>query len=220
MDLARRHGLSAQAVRNYEDAGLLPPAARTASGHRRYTERHAAALDAFRALVPGHGHAAARAVMVAVHAGRVDDALDLVDRGHAALVAERGIVDAVGRTLADLTARPWNGPALPTGAVAHQVGLRPATVRRWERLGLLRPGRDRQGDRVYLPADVRDAHLVGQLRRAGHLLADIRELLDELRGAGDPARITRALADRRRALYARSRAMLAGAAALDRYLNV
>ncbi|MFD7597193.1 MerR family DNA-binding transcriptional regulator [Kitasatospora sp. NPDC059812] len=31
-DLARGHGLSAQAVRNYERDGFLPPAERTASG--------------------------------------------------------------------------------------------------------------------------------------------------------------------------------------------
>jgi DNA-binding transcriptional MerR regulator len=219
IDLARRHGLSAQAVRNYEDSALLPPATRTASGHRRYAQRHVLALDAFLALVPGLGHAAARAVMVAVHTDRIDDALDLIDRGHAALVADRGVVDAVERTLADLTVRSWDGPAVPIGPVAHQLGLQPATVRRWEREGLLRPGRDRQGDRVYRPADVRDAHLVGQLRRAGHRLADIRGVLDGLRDGGDPARVTRALADRRRALYARSRAMLAGAAELDRYLH-
>jgi DNA-binding transcriptional MerR regulator len=218
IDLAREHGLSAQAVRNYEDAGLLPPAPRTASGYRRYSGRHALALDAFLALVPGHGHACAREIMVAVHTDRLDDALDLVDRSHAALLGERGIVDTVERTLTGLTVRSWDGPPVPIGPVAHQLGLRPATVRRWEQEGLLRPGRDRQGHRIYRAADVRDAHLVGQLRRAGHGLADIRVLLDELRDTRDPAQVVRALADRRRALHARARAMLAGAAALDRYL--
>lgn len=219
IDLARRHGLSTQAVRNYEDAGLLPPAPRTASGYRRYGPRHALALDAFLALVPGHGHACARAVMLAVHADRLADALDLVDRSHAGLLAERGVVDAVERTLTDLTVRAWDGAPLPIGPVAHRLGLQPATVRRWEREGLLRPGRDRQGHRVYQAADVRDAHLVGQLRRAGHGLATIRVLLDELRDTRDPADVTRALADRRRSLHERSRAMLAGAGALDRYLR-
>jgi hypothetical protein len=40
IDLAREHGLSAQAVRNYEDAGILPTAERSASGYRRYTPLH------------------------------------------------------------------------------------------------------------------------------------------------------------------------------------
>ena len=74
VDLARRHGLSTQAVRNYEDAGSLPPAARTAHGYRVYTPVHAAALRAFLALVPGHGHQTAALVMRAVNRGRTGDA--------------------------------------------------------------------------------------------------------------------------------------------------
>ncbi|MEU4802402.1 MerR family transcriptional regulator [Actinosynnema sp. NPDC023587] len=219
IDLARGHRLSTQAVRNYEDAGVLPPAPRTASGYRRYSERHAAALAAFLALVPGHGHPRATAIMVAVNADRLADALDLIDRGHAELVAARAIVDSVETTLRGLTVQAWTGAPVAIGPLAHQLGVRPATVRRWEDEGLLTPGRDRQGHRVYPAADVRDAHLVGQLRRAGHRIADIRLLLDELRDTSDPARVTRALADRRRALDARSRAMLTAAAALDRYLG-
>ncbi|HEX6343051.1 MerR family transcriptional regulator [Umezawaea sp.] len=219
IDLARGHGLSSQAVRNYEESGLLPPADRTDSGHRRYTRRHAQALAAFLALAPGHGHATASAIMVAVNEGRQDDALDLIDRSHAGLVSARATVDAVETTLRDLTVQSWDGGPISIGPLAHRLGLQPATVRRWEREGLLRTTRDHQGHRVYAPADVRDAHLVGQLRRAGHTIADIRLLLDELRDTRDPARITRALADRRRALDTRSRAMLAGAAALHRYLD-
>ncbi|GAA1170666.1 MerR family transcriptional regulator [Pseudonocardia alaniniphila] len=219
IDLARTHRLSTQAVRNYEDAGLLPPAARTASGYRRYSERHALALAAFVALVPGHGHPAARAIMVAVNADRFDDALDLIDRSHASLVSARAIVDAVETTLRDITVQSWDGAPVPIGPLAHQLGLQPATLRRWERDGLLQPCRDHQGHRVYVAGDVRDAHLIGQLRRAGHSIADIRLLLDELRDTRDPAQVTRALADRRQALNARSRAMLSAAAALNRYLD-
>ena len=219
IDLARAHRLSTQAVRNYEDQGLLPPSTRSAAGYRQYSGHHALALAAFLGLVPAHGHAAARAIMVTVNTGRIADALDLIDRGHADLVAARGIVDAVERALRDLTVRSWEGPALPIGPLAHRLGLRPATLRRWEREGLLRPGRDRQGHRLYTADDVRDGHLVDQLRRAGHGIAAIRLLLDELRDTRDPARVTRALADRRQALDDRSRAMLTAAAALDRYLE-
>jgi MerR family regulatory protein len=72
VDLARRHGLSTQAVRNYEDAGSLPPAVRTARGYRVYTPLHAAALRAFLALVPGHGHQGATAIMRAVNEGATE----------------------------------------------------------------------------------------------------------------------------------------------------
>jgi DNA-binding transcriptional MerR regulator len=59
VDLARAHGLSTQVVRNYEQAGTIPPAARTASGYRVYTDGHAGALDACVALVLGCGYRAA-----------------------------------------------------------------------------------------------------------------------------------------------------------------
>jgi hypothetical protein len=43
VDLARGHGLSTQAIRNYEAAGILPGAERTPHGHRTYTPLHAQA---------------------------------------------------------------------------------------------------------------------------------------------------------------------------------
>src|SRR5258708_5010953 len=69
VDLARAHGLSAQAVRNYEQAGMIPHAARTASGYRIYTDDHAGALGAYLGLVPGYGHRAAGEIMRSVLRG-------------------------------------------------------------------------------------------------------------------------------------------------------
>ncbi|MFF7841748.1 MerR family DNA-binding transcriptional regulator, partial [Streptomyces ossamyceticus] len=103
-DLAREHGLSAQAVRNYERDGFLPPAERTDSGYRLYTEVHAAALRAFLALVPAYGHAAAGRVMRALHGGALDDALTLIDRGHSGLLRDRETLEAVRDALGRLTA--------------------------------------------------------------------------------------------------------------------
>jgi DNA-binding transcriptional MerR regulator len=45
-------------VRNYEDLGALPPAERTDSGYRCYTDLHARALRTFSALRAGYGHQA------------------------------------------------------------------------------------------------------------------------------------------------------------------
>lgn len=43
--LVERYGVAAQSLRNWERAGLIPPARRTPGGHRRYGAEHVAALD-------------------------------------------------------------------------------------------------------------------------------------------------------------------------------
>ena len=45
-ELAKRYGVSAESIRNWERQGLIPPATRTPGGHRRYTDNHRRALDA------------------------------------------------------------------------------------------------------------------------------------------------------------------------------
>lgn len=95
--------LHADAVRNYEADGVLPPTERTPSGYRIYHPSHAAALCAFQAFVPAHGHAAATAVMRAVNAG---NALALLDDDHAQLSANRQTLAAVDRAVRDLADLP------------------------------------------------------------------------------------------------------------------
>ncbi|MFG1615216.1 TioE family transcriptional regulator [Nonomuraea wenchangensis] len=259
VDLARGHGLSTQAVRNYEEAGILPPADRTAAGYRAYTPRHAQALRAFLALVPAHGHATATAIMRAVNEGAVEDALRRLDESHAQLLDDRRTLEAVERALADLAqpsgdegghgadlAQPSGGagghatsPAPPSaaptspptgehgtdatfiGPLARRLGLRPATLRKWERAGLVRPRRDpKTGYRVYSAADVRDARLAHQLRRGGYLLEQIAPLIEQVRAAGGVEPLRAALDGWRDRLSARGRAMLSAAAELNAYLSL
>lgn len=226
VDLARAHGLSTQAVRNYEEAGVLPPAARTPAGHRAYTPRHALALAAFLALVPGHGHATATAVMRAVNRDAADEAFRLIDQSHARLLEDRRTLEAVERALGDLspaprtTAEPGGPAGRFIGPLARELGIRPATLRKWEAAGLVRPRRDPlTGYRVYDGAAVRDAGLAHQLRRGGYPLERIAALLERVRAAGGPEPLEAALGDWRAGLSARGRALLAGAAGLDAYLR-
>ncbi|MEN2423377.1 TioE family transcriptional regulator [Streptomyces rimosus] len=227
IDLARGHGLSTQAVRNYEESGILPAAGRTPSGYRTYTPLHARALRAFLALVPGHGHPTATAIMQAVNADAPEEALRLIDESHAQLLEDRRTLRAVENALRDLA--PATAPESATGPrtggtfvgqLAAQLGIRPATLRKWERAGLVRPRRDPlTGYRVYDDADVRDARLAHQLRRGGYLLEQIAPLLDRVRAAGGLEPLEATLHDWHGRLSARGRAMLTGAAELDAYLR-
>ncbi len=220
VDLARAHGLSTQAVRNYEADGILPAAGRTAHGYRTYAPPHAHALRAFLALVPGHGHRTATAIMQAVNRDATEDALRLIDESHARLLDDRRTLQSVEAALRALEPVPQERGEMFVGPLARRLGIRPATLRKWERAGVVRPRRDpRTGYRVYSAADVRDALLAHQLRRGGYRLDQVAPLIAQVRSAGGVAPIASMLGDWHARLSARSRAMLAGAAALDAYLD-
>jgi len=225
VDLAREHGLSTQAVRNYEADGILPASARTPHGYRTYTPLHAQALRAFLALVPGHGHRTATSIMRAVNEGTPEDAFRLIDESHAQLLEDRRTLDAVESALGDLEPTMASEPTVPEpggmliGPLAGKLGIRPATLRNWERAGLVRPHRDPQtGYRVYDEADVRDARLTHQLRRGGYLLEQIAPLIAQVRTAGGLEPLEAALRDWHGRLSARGRAMLSRADELEAYL--
>ena len=234
VDLARGHGLSTQAIRNYEEAGILPAAGRTPHGYRTYTPLHARALRAFLALVPGHGHRTATSIMRAVNEGAAEEAFRLIDESHAQLLEDRRTLQAVERALRGLAPTAVSepdaavsGPAAVSGSgdtfigpLAGQLGIRPATLRKWERAGLVLPRRDPlTGYRVYDEADVRDARLAHQLRRGGYLLEQIALLIAQVRAAGGLEPLEGALRDWHGRLSDRGRAMLTGAAELEAYLR-
>ncbi|MGI6874743.1 TioE family transcriptional regulator [Amycolatopsis sp. 3B14] len=222
-DLAREHGISTQAVRNYERDGFLPRADRTPSGYRVYTEVHAAALRAFLALVRAHGHAIAGQIMNALHEGRLDHALTLVDRGHAQLLRDRETLDSVRKAVGHLTEAPSvaEGPARTIGELARRLRVTPATLRKWEEAGIISPTRDpATGYRLYQAADVRDAELAHLLRRGGYLLEHIAEVVRQIRTAGGTKALADALSAWQGKLTAQGVAMLEAATQLSAYLRV
>lgn len=222
--LAREHGISTQAVRNYERDGMLPPADRTPSGYRAYTDVHVRALRAYLALIPAHGYATAGQIMRAANRGDLDTALQAIDRSHAQLLRDRETLDTVESTIDALThpAAPEVPPhPVPIGHVAHQLSVSPATLRKWERTGILTPHRDpRTHQRQYTPSDVRDAHLAHLLRRGGYPLPHITTVLSQVRTAGGPEPLAQSLKTWRHHQTTQARAMLTAAASLSDYLSV
>ncbi|NLU74245.1 MerR family transcriptional regulator [Streptomyces sp. HNM0575] len=225
VDLARAAGVSAQQIRNYEASGVLPPASRTDSGYRVFTEPHRGALLAYRALSDGHGPHAAQAIMHAVHDGDLPLALALVDEGHAALHEQRR---SLRETAAALEAVAGQDPGayrmtrsgMRIGEVAAHVGVRTSALRVWEEAGLLTPGRDpATGYRRYGAREIRDARLVAMLRRSRYPLPRIVDVLDGLRRTGSTDALRAAVAQRREELDRRARAMLEGAARLHAYTD-
>ncbi|MBW0102385.1 MerR family transcriptional regulator [Pseudonocardia sp. KRD291] len=225
VDLAREHGLSAQAVRNYERDGILPAARRAPNGYRAYTDLHAVALRAHVALVAAHGHATGAEVMRAVERGDQEPALRAIDDSHLRLLRDRETLDVVEAAVGSLTRPPADPdrsgrPDRPVavGALAHRLGVVPATLRAWERAGILVPARE-GGARRYCADDVRDAELAHLLRRGGYPLAHIAVVVEQVRRAGGPEPLAASIADWRARLDARARAMLTAAGRLADYLQ-
>ena len=186
VDLARLAGLSTQQTRNYEAAGILPPAARTASGYRTFSDVHRRALLTYRTLLQGYGHDTAHRVMPAAHTQNVPEALALVDAAHAALHEQRRSLRAASEALETIATqepsaarRPGQAPVssrprwgnrraghddlraqgdLRIGEVSGLLGVRTSALRVWEAAGLLAPARERGTEyRHFSPPDVRDA---------------------------------------------------------------
>jgi DNA-binding transcriptional MerR regulator len=222
VDLAREHGISTQAVRNYERAGVLPAARRTANGYRSYSAEHVYALRAYLALIPAHGYPAGNEIMRAANRGDVDTVLRTIDHGHAELLRDRETLDTVETAIGVLTKPPTTDrPERPLliGDLAHRLGVTAATLRKWERAGILLPRRDRWTQhRRYGADDVRDAELAHLLRRGGYPLGHIATVLHQVRGADGPQALAASLDGWRRRLAERGRAMLTAAARLAEYL--
>ncbi|WP_367130061.1 MerR family transcriptional regulator [Saccharothrix sp. HUAS TT1] len=223
VDLARAAGISAQQVRNYLDAGVLPPAERSPAGYRVLDERHRQAVTTYRALGRGYGWDAAKAIMRALHTGSPDVALAGVDAVHAAAHEQRQALRATAVALEAVAGHPPDSvprTGLRVGEVAARLGVRPSALRVWEAAGLLAPGRDTDGHRRFGPTDVRDARLVAMLRQGRYPLPAIKPIMDEFRSSGGADALRAAIAAREADLVLRARAMLAAATALHGYLEV
>ncbi|MEU8347262.1 MerR family transcriptional regulator [Actinomadura meyerae] len=223
VDVARRAGYSVQQVRNLERDGVLPPATRTATGYRVYGELHARCALAYRALAAGAGPVEAKGIVRAFHQGPASRALALLDAAHARLHNERVEVRLAREAVQAIASEPVDdvraSDSMSISELAAALGVRPSTLRHWDRERLVVPDRDpAAGARRYTPAQVRDARIVHQLRRAGYRIEPLRALMPELRGARRLEDVAHALDARDAGIEARSRALLDGAAALGAIL--
>lgn len=222
-DIARRAGYSVQQVRNLERDGVLPPATRTAKGYRTYGERHLRSALAYRALAAGTGPTEAKKIVRAVHRSPLAEVLALLDAAHARLDTERGDLRQAEEAARAISGEPIEdvraSDSMSVAELAAALGIRPSTLRHWDAEGVVVPDRDGvRGTRRYTPAQVRDARIVHQLRKAGHRIAPLRALMPELRRARRTEDVFAALAARDADITARSRALLDGGAALSALL--
>ncbi|MEU9256143.1 MerR family transcriptional regulator [Streptomyces sp. NPDC048270] len=224
-DVARRVGCSVQQVRNLERDGVLPPAARTATGYRTYGEVHLQSALAYRALAAGVGPVEAKKIVRAFHQCPTSQALALLDAAHARLHTERADLRQAKEAAHAISSEPIDdvraSDSMSISELAAALGVRPSTLRHWHAQALVTPDRDRdlvRGTRRYTPAQVRDARIVHQLRKAGYRIAPLQALMPQLRRTRRSEDLDAALAARDISITTRSRALLDGATALSAVL--
>lgn len=221
--VARRAGYSVQQVRNLERDGVLPSAARTATGYRIYGEIHLRSALAYRALAAGVGPVEAKKIVRTVHAAPVPRVLALLDAAHARLDTEREDLRQAKEAARVIAHEPIDDvrgtDSMSVSELAEALGVRPSTLRHWDAEGLVTPDRVR-GTRRYTPGQVRDARIVHQLRMAGYRVAHLRLLMPELKRSRRIEDVTSALAVRDTSITTRSRALLDGTAALSAVLSL
>jgi DNA-binding transcriptional MerR regulator len=224
IDLGRAVGLSASAVRHYEQVGFLPPAGRSPAGYRRYARAHLEAIHVSRRLIRGYGWQRALAVMRAVHAGDKPAALAVVDACHADLHRQRAeleeVLHTIERTSLITPPKPQMRSRRPLriGAAADLVGVRPSAVRFWEQQGLLQPTRDSTQSRYYDYQQLQRLQVVKLLRDAGYRFHTIRSILDDL-ATSQPSQVRAALERRRRSVEHASQRTMRATSALHDYLQ-
>ncbi|WP_040790927.1 MerR family transcriptional regulator [Nocardia paucivorans] len=224
-ELARRSGYSVQQVRNLERDGVLPPATRTDSGYRVYTEIHLYSARAYRALAAGVGPVEAKRIMRTVHGDQPAATPALLDAAHARLHRERAELAAATAAIAAIADEPVRdvrpSDAMSVSELATALGVRASTLRHWDAEGLVVPDRVApRGTRRYTPDQVRDARIVHQLRGAGYRVDTVRTLMSAVRRGYRSGDVTAGLAAREADIEARSRALLTAAGALDAVLTL
>ncbi|AYF79665.1 MerR family transcriptional regulator [Nocardia yunnanensis] len=217
--VAERSGYSVQQIRNLERDGVLPPATRTDTGYRRYRDTHVIAARAYRALAAGVGPVAAKRIVRAAHHDSPATMLALLDAAHARLDAERRDLEATRTAVRHIGSEPLvevrGSDSMTISQLGEALGVRTSTLRHWDAMGLVTPGRTAlRGERVYTPADVRDARIVHQLRRAGYGIPALRLLMGEFGATRRWNEVLDRLTVRDADIESRSLALLAGASEL------
>lgn len=204
VDLARAVGLGPGQIRNYEHLGFIPPADRTATGYRIYTDRHLTALHAARIVQTGYGWQRALDAMQAVHAGDHSAALAVADERHGSLHTQRAEVTQAIAALAAarrdvgtvLGLRIPRGHTITIGQAGTALGVNTSAIRYWETRGVIAPERSHNGRRRYNSRQLQQLQLIKLLRDINYSFDTIATVVDNLT---DPAgiRALQALDERR-----------------------
>jgi len=178
-DLARKFSISTSTLRNYEAKGLIPPAQRTASGYRHYTDEHIAYLSCLQAMAPAFGMEVTTEVLLAIQSKDIDEALWRVKESEIQLYKSRQLAMQSLRELEAENNFENNDQAdshwMTVGEAAAAYEVPATTLRHWENVGLITSKRDpNNGYRLYNRSHLRKVLLIRTLRSSVYSEATVR----------------------------------------------
>jgi DNA-binding transcriptional MerR regulator len=215
--VASAAGYSAQQVRDLEARGVIPVAARSPSGYRRFSAEHIRGLRAYRDLAYAVGPVDARRSMRDIRLLPRDRAAALICKLHAKLGTERDQALAARHALESISeeattdAKPVDDDSMTITELSQALGVRASTLRFWEQVGLVAPDRvvTRAGTaRRYSLTAIREARITAALRAGGYRVPDVQRAITAIRELGDASDSLAALDARLDDIASRTLALL------------
>jgi DNA-binding transcriptional MerR regulator len=189
-DLARAVGIHPNTVRLYEGWGLIPPAERSPSGYRLFTQLHLDCLRLARTIYaapyPGRGFRALGSEII--QCAVVEDwhgALEKAQEHLAAVQTELEQAEAAADLLEHWAQRPSTDSEEDTrlliGEVSKLLGISIDIIRNAERNGLLRVPRNPHNNyRLFGKREIERLRIIRMLSKAGYSHMAILRMVIEL----------------------------------------
>jgi DNA-binding transcriptional MerR regulator len=215
--VAAASGYSLQQVRDLEALGVIPAALRSRNGYRQFSAEHVGGLRAYRDLADAVGPVEARRAMREIRLRPPDQGAALICGFHARLNDEREQALAARLALQCIRAESTtdgasgDGDSMTITELSQALGVRPSTLRFWEKAGLVAPERvaTRAGTaRRYTVAAIREARITAGLRAGGYRIPDVHKAITAVRDLSDVSDSLAALDTRLQAIAQRALALL------------
>ncbi len=144
IDIARKLGISTTTLRKYEEFGLVPTVSRSISGYRIYTQEHISYFICVREMLPGFALNYISRILKEVIAKKIDSALWMANRAQAHLYQQKIISKKIILNLARIDQQEEKSPIINTNHelltindVSKETGVTSATIRYWDKIGLI-----------------------------------------------------------------------------------
>ncbi|MWC30742.1 MerR family DNA-binding transcriptional regulator [Paenibacillus sp. MMS18-CY102] len=148
--MAAAFNISASTIRNYEAKGLIPPAERSATGYRIYTDLHDAYLSCIQAMAPAFGMEVTTEALRCLHQDQPQDAMWIIREKEVALYEEKVKLEELIqdiRIYANDNKSPYAEGPFTINEASTLTQVPKSAIRYWEQAGYVTA--DRHPDNQY-----------------------------------------------------------------------